>query len=28
VKKLLTSEDAQEGVRSLVERRPGVFKGA
>jgi enoyl-CoA hydratase/carnithine racemase len=27
VKKLLASEDAKEGVRSLVERRPGVFKG-
>ena len=27
VKKLLASEDAKEGVRSLVERRPGIFKG-
>jgi len=27
VKKLLASEDAKEGVRSLVERRAGVFKG-
>jgi enoyl-CoA hydratase/carnithine racemase len=27
VRKLLSSEDAQEGVRSLVERRPGIFKG-
>lgn len=27
VKKILGSEDAKEGVRSLIERRPGVFKG-
>ena len=27
VKKLMSSEDAREGVLSLVERRPGVFKG-
>lgn len=27
VKKLLATEDAKEGVRSLVERRPGIFKG-
>ena len=26
-KKLLASEDAQEGVRSMIEKRPGVFKG-
>ena len=27
VKRLLTSEDAKEGVRSMIEKRPGVFKG-
>jgi hypothetical protein len=27
VKKLLASEDAREGVRSMIEKRPGVFKG-
>ena len=27
VKKLLTSEDAREGVRSMIEKRLGVFKG-
>lgn len=27
VKKLMASEDVKEGVRSMVERRPGVFKG-
>jgi len=27
VKKLLASEDAKEGVRSMIEKRPGVFKG-
>jgi enoyl-CoA hydratase/carnithine racemase len=27
VKKLLNSEDAKEGVRSMIEKRPGVFKG-
>ena len=26
-KKLLESEDAREGVRSMVEKRPGIFKG-
>ncbi|MGY2262909.1 crotonase/enoyl-CoA hydratase family protein [Pseudomonas sp. SDO55104_S430] len=26
-KKLLATEDAREGVRSLIEKRPGVFKG-
>lgn len=27
VKKLLASEDAREGVQSMLEKRPGVFKG-
>jgi enoyl-CoA hydratase len=27
VEKLLNSEDAKEGVRAMVEQRPGVFKG-
>ena len=26
-KKLLNSEDAKEGLRSLIEKRSGVFKG-
>ena len=27
VKKLMASEDAKEGLRSMVEKRPGIFKG-
>ncbi|MDQ0649929.1 hypothetical protein QFZ38_000185 [Pseudomonas cedrina] len=27
VGKLFNSEDASEGVRAMIERRPGVFKG-
>ena len=27
VDKLLNSEDAREGVRAMIEKRPGVFKG-
>ncbi|WP_339414760.1 MULTISPECIES: hypothetical protein [unclassified Pseudomonas] len=27
VDKLLNSEDAEEGVRAMIEKRPGVFKG-
>jgi len=26
-KELLNSEDAKEGVRSLIEKRPAIFKG-
>jgi hypothetical protein len=27
VTRLMASEDAQEGVRAMLERRPGDFKG-
>ena len=27
VHKLMNSEDAKEGVRAMIEKRPGVFKG-